>query len=89
MSEPVSSPIPPAGSKRLGTLIAILLTAQLRRFRLDAETEAVLFDLVEYGAMAGLGSHWLAPVVRQAVAKAKRDKAKADAPKVSDAEERL
>lgn len=85
MTEPAQSPVPAAVSKRLVTLIAAVLVTQVRRLGLESDDVALLYEVVDGLLLAGLGSHWLAPMLRKSVAKAKKD----SAPKVSDAEERL
>lgn len=83
MAEPAQSPVPAAVSKRLVTLIAAVLVTQVRRLGLDPDDVAILYEVVDGLLVVGLGSHWLAPMLRKSVAKAKKDSP------VSDAEERL
>lgn len=72
MSEPQQTPVPAAVSKRLVTLIAAVLATQVRRLGLDPEDVAILYEVVDGLLVLGLGSHWLAPVLRKSVAKAKK-----------------
>lgn len=85
MTESAQSPVPPAVSKRLVTLVAAVLVTQLRRLGLGPDDMALLYEVVDLILVSGVGAHWLVPVLRKSVAKAKKD----TAPKVSDAEERL
>ena len=84
MTEP-TAPVSPAVSKRLVTLIAAVLVTQLRRLGLEPDDMALLYDVIDLLLVSGVGAHWLVPVLRKSVAKAKTD----TAAKVSDAEERL
>lgn len=72
MSEPQQTPVPAAVSKRLVTLMAAVLATQVRRLGLDPEDVAILYEVVDGLLVLGLGSHWLAPVLRKSVAKAKK-----------------
>lgn len=81
MSDPTPTPVSPAVSKRLATLLAALLATQVRRLGLDPDDVAMLYEIVDLLLVTGLSAHWLTPALRKALSKGK--------PKVSDAEERL
>lgn len=65
-----------AVSKRLASLLAAFVLLQARRFGVDTETLNILLDLADFVIGAGVVTHWSAPAIRAALAKAKRERAK-------------